>query len=149
MTSQERQELKERAQKIISQHIGLSTGVAIFGRVKLRDDILDVLQEVRTEALEEAAQQIDSLEAENKKLILKLGSLVGREPGNTIHNLQAELEREKRTRERLCEVLDKVDSALGDRLLAKGPLSKSYAHGVMQDISQALSDAEKIRKGEG
>jgi hypothetical protein len=42
--------------------------------------------------------------------------------------------------ERAKEALDLVDSALGDRLLAEGPLSKPYAHVIMARIRNALKE---------
>lgn len=42
----------------------------------------------------------------------------------------------------LRDVLERVKAALGDRLLARGPLSKEYAHGVMGEIDAALRAAE-------
>lgn len=40
---------------------------------------------------------------------------------------------------RLREALEDVNAALGDRLLARGPLSKEYAHSVMRKINEALN----------
>lgn len=40
--------------------------------------------------------------------------------------------------EQLRNALESVKAALGDRLLARGPLSKSYAHSVMREIDAAL-----------
>jgi hypothetical protein len=37
------------------------------------------------------------------------------------------------------DVLVQIKSALGDRLLARGPLSLEYAHAVMRDTDDALS----------
>lgn len=39
---------------------------------------------------------------------------------------------------RLRSALEGVEAALGDRLLAKGPLSEPYAHSVMRAITKAL-----------
>lgn len=41
---------------------------------------------------------------------------------------------------RLRDALDEIKPALGDRLLAEGPLSREYAHSVMRTIEAALSD---------
>lgn len=52
-----------------------------------------------------------------------------------------ELERRQRAEVRVAELeaaLDSVKSAVGDRLLGKGPLSEPYAHGVMRQINAAL-----------
>jgi hypothetical protein len=38
--------------------------------------------------------------------------------------------------------LEDVKAALGDRLLARGPLSKPYAHAVMRKIDAALAKAK-------
>lgn len=51
--------------------------------------------------------------------------------GESVWLVCAELERAR-------QALDKVKAALGDRLLAKGPLSEEYAHGIMRDIDNAL-----------
>ncbi len=42
------------------------------------------------------------------------------------------------TSERYRKALESVKAALGDRLFAKGPLSKEYAHSVMRQINEAL-----------
>ncbi len=44
----------------------------------------------------------------------------------------------------LADALEGVKSALGDRLLGKGPLSKEYAHGVMDRINAALRAAGRL-----
>lgn len=44
----------------------------------------------------------------------------------------------------MLDVLERVKASLGDRLLAKGPLSVAYAHGVMAEINAAV---EKARGG--
>lgn len=43
----------------------------------------------------------------------------------------------------LVAALDQVKAALGDRLLAEGPLAKPYAHAVMNQINEALRLAGK------
>lgn len=50
------------------------------------------------------------------------------------------LRNERQKVERLKAVLETVKAALGDRLLADGPLSDSYAHSVMKDIDTALRE---------
>jgi hypothetical protein len=39
-------------------------------------------------------------------------------------------------------LLEDIKAAIGDRLLAKGPLSKSYAHSVTDKINQFLEDTK-------
>ena len=43
--------------------------------------------------------------------------------------------------EGLRDALDNVWAAIGDRLLAKGPLAKPYAHGITDRINVALASA--------
>lgn len=43
----------------------------------------------------------------------------------------------------LREALEYVESAIGDRLLANGPLAKEYAHGVTTAIRAALEDSTR------
>ena len=52
--------------------------------------------------------------------------------------LLAELDAAEKHSIAMRETLESVKSALGDRLLAKGPLSESYAHGVMRQVTEAL-----------
>lgn len=52
--------------------------------------------------------------------------------------------------------LDDIWAAIGDRLLAKGPLAKEYAHGVLRNVEQAQQSLnehcrtiERALRGEG
>lgn len=56
-------------------------------------------------------------------------------------HLRIKLAASERKREEMREALGRVQAAIGDRLLAKGPLSLSYAHAVLDEIAAALSPA--------
>ena len=40
--------------------------------------------------------------------------------------------------DQIIEKLEKIKAAIGDRLLAKGPLSKPYAHEAIRAINEAI-----------
>lgn len=42
--------------------------------------------------------------------------------------------------EELRDVLERVWAAIGDRLLAKGPLDNAYANAVANEVKRALAD---------
>lgn len=47
------------------------------------------------------------------------------------------------------EILGNIKAGLGDRLLANGPLSKEYAHSIMNGINDALATATATEKEKG
>lgn len=57
-----------------------------------------------------------------------------------IAELEIELAASQARVKRLEEALKSLDAGLGDRLLAKGPLSKEYAHEIQRKISEALQE---------
>ena len=55
-----------------------------------------------------------------------------------IHTTLAERDAARAETKRLRAVLEDVWAAIGDRLLAEGPLSKEYAHSVSAKVTAAL-----------
>lgn len=58
-------------------------------------------------------------------------------------DLEHDNERLSATCERMREALVDLKAAIGDRLLAQGPLSKKYAHSIMNGIDKALESGER------
>ena len=61
----------------------------------------------------------------------------------TLYDATARAEQAERERDALREALESVKAALGDRLLAGGPLAEPYAHGVMREVNTALAATAK------
>jgi hypothetical protein len=85
--------------------------------------------------------RLAALEANNARLKRDLADEIARRDENAeiafAHRAKAsELAVEN---ERLREALERVRAAIGDRLLAKGPLSRSYGNGVIAEIDAALA----------
>lgn len=71
--------------------------------------------------------------------ILERGKRLTEEAGTRIATLTAERDAAVASEAAMREALQSLWAATGDRLLARGPLSKEYAHGVSEEIGRVLA----------